>query len=406
MKIALAAEGTRGDIHPLLDAGERFRRRGHEVVLCAPPDFRAEVEERGLSFRPVGLEVRAFLETNSRIAKEGGLTALRIAYTWARDSLARQFDALPDAVQGCDRLIAGGVQMAAHSVAQALGIPYRYVAYCPALLRSAEFPPFIFTSQRMPRWLNRMLWSAFRKSNDLVLLGPLNRARAALSLPPVSDSFSHVLGDRPFVAAEAELAPIPRDVGHPVEQIGCLHRTDGPPLPEKLQSFLDAGPAPLFIGFGSMPDDDPDATTRTVLRAVERLGCRALLSEGWAGLGDGPLPEGVMRVGSVSHVHLFPRVAGVVHHGGAGTTTMAARCGVPQLVVPHLADQFYWGTRVSERGLGPPPLARTRVTRDALEPALAELLHNELLRERAEELGERLRGRADPEGDADRLLSA
>jgi len=123
--------------------------------------------------------------------------------------------------------------------------------------------------------------------------------------------------------------------------LGCLHPFEPGPLPEKLEAFLDAGEPPVYVGFGSMTDPDPAAATRVVLEAVARAGVRAVLSRGWAGLGGVPLPSEVMEIGPVSHASLFARVAAVVHHGGAGTTTTAARAGAPQILVPHILDQFH-----------------------------------------------------------------
>jgi vancomycin aglycone glucosyltransferase len=126
--------------------------------------------------------------------------------------------------------------------------------------------------------------------------------------------------------------------------------------------------------------------------AVSKAGCRALISEGWAALGAGGLPESVMPLGTVSHPALFQRVAAVVHHGGAGTTTTAARAGVPQILVPHLLDQHYWAQRVQLLGIGAPPIRRSRLTADLLAGTLAATLDNELVAERAKQLGRRLRG--------------
>jgi len=140
-----------------------------------------------------------------------------------------------------------------------------------------------------------------------------------------------------------------------------------------------------------MTDPEPAATTRALLGAVERAGCRALLSSGWAGLGDAALPAHVMRLGRVSHASLFPRCAAVVHHGGAGTVTTAARAGVPQLVVPHVLDQFYWAGCLHRHGVAPPALPRRRLRPERLGDALRALLDNELAGERAATLGEGLR---------------
>jgi len=129
------------------------------------------------------------------------------------------------------------------------------------------------------------------------------------------------------------------------------------------------------------------------------VGCRALVSEGWAGLGRVPLPEGVLAIGSVSHARLFPRVAAVVHHGGAGTTTTAARARVPQIVVPHVLDQVYWGRRVEALGLGPPAIRRTRLTAERLAEAIREAILNEVIQERARELGSAILARVAADGD-------
>jgi vancomycin aglycone glucosyltransferase len=153
-----------------------------------------------------------------------------------------------------------------------------------------------------------------------------------------------------------------------------------------------------------MTDPDPAATTRLLLDAVSSAGLRAVISQGWAGLADGPLPEGIYATGPVAHARLFPRMAAVIHHGGAGTTTSAARAGVPQIVIPHLLDQFYWASRVTSLGLGPPPVSRTRLTPEKLAEAMRAIADNEILQDRAAEVGERLRASATHAADPATVL--
>jgi vancomycin aglycone glucosyltransferase len=391
MRIALAVEGTRGDVYPMLALAESLAAAGHRVRVCAPPDFREPVAERGWEFRPVGSGVREILRAEAEAITRGGLALVRASDRYARKSLADQFAALPAAVEGADAILAAGVQFAAPSAAELHGLPFRYVAYCPVLIPSGEYPPPVVSSHALPAWANRALWRLMVAGWNHSPGRHLNRERARLGLAPVEDVHRHVLSARPVLAADAELAPPPRDGSIPVEPIRCLHPLSGPPLPPKLDSFLDAGDPPVYLGFGSMPDPQPAATTRALLAAVTSLGRRALLARGWAGLGEGPLPEGVFLLGPVSHARLFPRVAAVVHHGGAGTTTTAARAGVPQVVVPHVLDQFYWAIRVARLGLGPPPLRRTRLTARRLASVLEATLDNELLAERARAFGKGLR---------------
>ncbi len=393
MRIVLAPEGTRGDVEPMLVLGDALRLRGHDAVVCAPPNFADRVAARGLGFRPVGCDVRAHLQGEARAILGNPFQFVAAAHRYTDASVRAQFEALPEAAEGADLIVGAGVQLAAASVAERLGVPYRYVIYCPALLPSREHGPAILPTQPIPAWARRFAWWFARVPFTKVMGRLLNRERRALGLPRMRDAYSHLLGDRPLLAADREVAPTPRDTPYPVEQTASLQAATTAPLPEKLVDFLEAGEAPVYFGFGSMPDPDPAETTRTLLRAIEHVGCRALLSSGWAGLGDGALPEGVMQLGDVDHKSLFPRCAAVVHHGGAGTTTAATRAGVPQIVTPHVLDQFYWADRVRMNGLGVAAPRRTKLDAAALVGALRAVLENEFLIDRCAEVAERIRER-------------
>jgi UDP:flavonoid glycosyltransferase YjiC (YdhE family) len=319
-------------------------------------------------------------------------------------TIERQFDALPEATRGADLVVGGGVQIAGRSVAEQHGIPYRYLIYCPALLPSADYPPVTLPVTRLPRWLTRSAWLLSTKGMGALVRRPLNRRRRAMGLAPVKDAYRHLMTERPLVAAEPALAPVPPDCPYDATAVGCLHVATPEPLPQKLEAFLSSGPPPVFFGFGSMTDPDAEETTGLLLEAIERLGCRAVIQAGWADLGTGPLPEPVFRAGPCSHAALFPRCAALVHHGGAGTTTAAARAGVPQVVVAHVADQFYWGRRVQELGLGPPPLRRSKLDVGALTEVLSATLSNDLVAERARDMGDRLRSRHPLDDDPVRFL--
>lgn len=406
MRLALAAEGTRGDVHPLLALAERLRDRGHQALLCAPPDFREESEARGVEFRAVGIPVQSYLRENARALMGGARAMAREADRYLGSALARQFAALPVAAAGCDAIVAAGTQGAAASVAEHLGIPYRYVAYCPAVFPSERHGPGMLPFQGLSPRLNRWLWRALLAFTERRFRRWLDPERAALGLPPLRSCYAHLLGERPILAADPGLADVPSDVPIPVDRVACLHPLEGSALPPKLEAFLTAGPAPVYLGFGSMTDPDPAATTRELLAGLTRIGCRALISKGWAGLGGEPLPEGVFEVGSVSHARLFPRCSLVVHHGGAGTTTSAARAGVPQLLVPHVMDQFYWAARVHALGLGPPALPRRRLEAGRLAGRIAAALDAEWLSERARAFAAELQARRGALPDAAELLTA
>ncbi len=406
MRIALAADGTRGDIHPMLALGGRLARRGHEVVVCGPPDFADDAPAFGVGFRAVGTCVRAYLEQRAEMLHGGALASLGAGRRYVQEHVGRQMRELAAAVDRADWILAAGSNFAASSVAELRGARYRMVAYCPSLLRSRHQTPFVVPRGELPTWANRAAWRGVEAFVKGALGGPLERARASVGLAPARDLYRLLLGERPALAAEPILTALPAELEREVVRIGCLHPFEPQPLAPKLEEFLAAGEPPVYVGFGSMTDPDPGAATRLVLEAVERAGVRAVLSQGWAGLGRAALPEDVMEVGPVCHASLFARVAAVVHHGGAGTTTTAARAGVPQIVVPHVMDQFHWAHRVLRLGLGPPPLRRRGLRAEQLALALRSVRDNEILAERAAEIGARLRAdlatRPDP---AERVLA-
>jgi vancomycin aglycone glucosyltransferase len=406
MRVLMAPEGSRGDVQPLVALGATLAARGCQVRVCAYPEARELAEPHGLEFVTHGTDTRAMIEQQAEAIHGGWLAFQRAVNPLFDEMLESQFTHLTEAARDVDLIIGGGVQFGGPSIAEALGVPYRFVAYCPILFPSSEHPPFMVERQIRTPWLNRGLWRVFVATLGAQIRRGLNRHRAALGLDPIRDVFASLCGEEPLLAADPDLAPGARDGPIAYQQVGFLHPPDaGDRLPEKLEAFLAAGPPPIYVGFGSMPDPHPEQTTQRLLKVIAARRARAVISAGWAGLGSGPLSDDVLVVGTVPHAKLFPRVAAVVHHGGAGTTSSAARAGAPQVLVPHLLDQFYFARRVRELGIGVATEARRGLDFATLSECIDAVLENEILAERADALGERMRAR-DPHGAAaDRLLS-
>jgi UDP:flavonoid glycosyltransferase YjiC (YdhE family) len=168
------------------------------------------------------------------------------------------------------------------------------------------------------------------------------------------------------------------------------HEPDWQP-PDDLQAFLDAGAPPVYVGFGSMPDSKPAWTTQMILSGLERSGQRGIIHRGWAKLGAPDLPDSVMLVDGVPHDWLFPRMAAVVHHGGAGTVAATLKAGVPSTIVPHLGDQPYWGRRLHELGAAAKPIRRLEFHDVFLGRRINAMLTSPTMRQRAAEIGAQLR---------------
>lgn len=190
------------------------------------------------------------------------------------------------------------------------------------------------------------------------------------------------------------MIPKPNDWGRHIDISGFYFldlATSYTPDPD-LAAFLDAGPPPAYIGFGSIVVDDPNALTEMIFEAVRQTGVRALVSKGWGGLGANEvgLPEGVFMLGNVPHDWLFQRVSCVVHHGGAGTTAAGIKAGKPTLIVPFFGDQPFWGAMVARAKAGPDPIAYKKLTADNLAESINFCLKPETV-EQAREYGERIR---------------
>jgi UDP:flavonoid glycosyltransferase YjiC (YdhE family) len=312
----------------------------------------------------------------------------------ARD-VAHQFEAVRDAARGADAILGAGIMWAAASVAEAYKLPYWYLAYAPEAIASAHYPPMFVPFGGLPRFVNRLAWKVFGSLVESIVREPVNRQRALLALAPADAAIPLTFAEpRAVLATDSELASWPADLRGAGPASGWLSLPDHRELGPSLQAFLDAGPPPVYFGFGSMVDRNPARITKIVVDAARAVGRRALISAGWAGLGSiESLDSDTLVIGSVPHAKLFPRVAAVVHHGGAGTTHAAARAGVPQIVVPHLLDQFCWARRVAQLGLGPKPLPRWQLSPSRLTARLEACLSDPAIAPRASDLARQIGSR-------------
>ena len=311
--------------------------------------------------------------------------------------IAVWFDKVATEAEGCDAVVASGLLpalSAARSAAEKLGIPSVQVSYCPVFLPSPYHPPLAFPGLPAPPLPpgvtgNQARWDLDAQILNKVFGEAINTHRMSVGLPPTDDVRTHVLTGRPWLAADQALAPWPTPADLGVVQTGAWILPDERPLPDDLAAFLDAGAPPVYVGLGSMraPEGFAEASVAAV-RAQDR---RVVIGRGWAGLAQVDDRDDCLVVDEVNQQALFGRVAAVVHHGGAGTTTTAGRAGTPQVVVPQASDQPYWAGRVADLGIGaahdgPTPTVHslTAVLGAALAPqtreraaALAGLVHTD-----------------------------
>jgi UDP:flavonoid glycosyltransferase YjiC (YdhE family) len=246
--------------------------------------------------------------------------------------------------------------------------------------------------QNLPAPCNAFLWRLAATMLDISYRPLLNRYRRRLGIPPLVQVMPYLTRNL-IVAADRELAPLPPEAPLDCRQTGYWHAAPADVLPPVVEAFLDAGPPPVYIGFGSMGDATPWKTIALLRRAVEMAGVRAIVQGGWARLDFKSDADCLCVNGDLPHDRLFARVAGAVHHGGAGTVMAAARAGIPQVIVPHILDQYYWGQRIRQLQIGSPPIPKNRLSTERLARALRQVLASPGIRANARALAVPLQGR-------------
>jgi sterol 3beta-glucosyltransferase len=401
MRIAIIAMGSRGDVQPYLALGKGLKAAGHFVRLITHENFEQLVTSHGLEFCPVKGNVQEVMESPEilKLLEQGNFLAIN-AYTskivkdisidWARDGLA--------ACEGMNLIIAGvGGLYIAISLAEKLNIPFLQ-AYIFPFTPTKAFPAVLFPQSisRLGGTVNRLshhlfrqiMWQGFRKADRLARQQVLNLPPAPFFgsyNSPIVRQYPALYGFSPSVIL------LPAD-WHNTQVTGYwfLDAANDWIPPAALTKFLDSGAPPVYIGFGSMGSRNPVETADLVLAALERTGQRGILVSGWGGLSQAYLPDTVHMVDSVPHSWLFPRVAAVVHHGGAGTTAAGLRAGVPSIVVPFFGDQLFWGQRVEKLGVGTAPIPRKQLTVEKLAQAIDRAVTDPIMRQRAANLGAKI----------------
>jgi UDP:flavonoid glycosyltransferase YjiC (YdhE family) len=219
----------------------------------------------------------------------------------------------------------------------------------------------------------------------------VNQYRRKMGLLPIRDFLAHIMGPRVIVASDAAVAAVPPDVKTQYIQTGYMHLNQPEQQLPELEHYLAAGTRPIYVGFGSMPPKDQARQVPLIVSAARCAGRRVVISRFWQMPYEEQYGEDVFFIHKYPHRQLFPKMAAIVHHGGAGTTATAAISGAPQVVVPHILDQYYWGERIRRAGLGPPPVWRSRLTAAKLTKAIQACLEERSYWQKARFVGQQIR---------------
>ncbi|AKG21198.1 glycosyltransferase [Calothrix sp. 336/3] len=401
MRIAIIAMGSLGDVQPYIALGKGLKEAGYWVRLVTHENFAELVNSHGLEFCPVRGDIQSIAESKEmrELLEKGNFLAItsytakqaqQAAIDWANDGIV--------ACEGMDLLIVGvGGLYLGLALAEKLHLPLLQ-AYVFPFTPTKAFPSVLFPQSlsQFGGWFNylshhltrQIMWQGFRTGDRLMRQQVLGLKAASFW----GAYKSEILQQYPIIYGfSPSVIPKPSDWRN-THVTGYWFLDSAPDWqpPSALMEFLESGSPPIYIGFGSMSSKNPQETTALVLEALEQTQQRAILLSGWGGLGTKNLPNTVFPIDSIPHSWLFPRVAAVVHHGGAGTTSAGLRAGIPTIIIPYFGDQGFWGERVTQLGVGVKPIPRKQLTARKLAEAIQQVLTDADMRQRAANLGARI----------------
>ena len=398
MQIVIIAPGSRGDVQPYIALGKGLQNAGHYIRLVSHSNFESLVKSYGLEFWSFGNDVKDAVENSEmrELTEKGNFLLLmaKMAKEAQREALHFAEGGL-SAAEGMDLVLVGiGGLFIGTAIAEKLDIPL-VQAYVFPFTPTQEFSSVL--TPKLPTFLNhlshqltrQLMWQGFRSADKIARKKVLN-IPAAPFLGPYHSESTH---NMPILYGfSPSVIPAPSDWNGNTHITGYwfVDESDDWQPPTLLLDFLQSGSPPVYIGFGSMSNRNPEQTAVLVIQALSLTDQRAILLSGWGGLRKENTPDSIFMIDAIPHSWLFPRVSAVVHHGGASTTAAGLKAGIPSLVIPFFGDQPFWGQRIVDLGVGAKPIPRQKLTAERLAAAIQELVTNEEMRQRAAKLGRQI----------------
>lgn len=400
MRITVLATGSRGDVQPFVAIAFGLQQVGHEVCIATNAHFETWIRRYGLNFRPIPWDVQATLQTEQaqRMVQSGRILDLIKYFLQVTPKFLAQLQVESWRVcQDAETLFYSILSFWGHAIAERLKIPGVPGILHP-LIPTRSFPTQILpvdlggSLNLMTHYLTEQaFWQTFRI--------PANAFRQkTLGLAPIRfpDTLFSMWREQeipllynlsPTVISKS--SDWPKNV-----HVNGYWFLPAPPdwqPPADLVNFIKNGPPPVYVGFGSMTDQRAEETTRLVVEALKLSRQRGVLAGGWGSLSPVDFSDDVFFLVEAPHEWLFPQMAAVVYHGGAGTTAAGLRAGVPAVVVPHMQDQPYWGQQLYKLGVGPKPIPFKKLTAENLMQAITLAVCTPTIRERARQIGQKIR---------------
>ena len=405
MRITILTQGTRGDVQPCIALGVGLRKAGHQVTIASHQLFEDFISENGLDFTDIGGDPSQWHQKKQWKKGDGkGFNWIKADRDRLLETANQQLDKLWKACQDADVILWTNLFMICHQMAEALNIPSFGINPYPTSPTNNFACPWSFGRYldgfRLYNWLTWMIsfqvyWQLLRKVVNQWFQKNLQKPgfswRGAYHDIVIEKQTPVIFGFSP------SLLPKPTDWQDWLHVTGYwfLDTPKSYKLPQDLVNFLEKGESPIYIGFGSVANDQPEVTTNIILQALKLTGYRGILDLGWGGINKASIDNDqifwIDKTYNILHEQLFPHLKGLVHHGGSGTTTVGIKSGIPTTIIPTFGDQFLWARQISNLGLGTPPIFKSNLNVDTLASALDILVKNKTITNKTQEFSQKLK---------------
>lgn len=404
MKIFINTFGSRGDVQPFIILGKALRNKGHIVMICTASRFEIEVTKNGLEYGYITNEAFALLDADNSILEDSlgiiGIAKVSLKLIkMAKPINKKMIQNAWHAAKGFkpDLVIYHPKALGAVSIAEKFNVPAILISLIPMLAPTTEFPVLGMPNLRLGGWYNRLTYK-------LVSMG-YNSYIKELNDIRINEMDLKELPKNTGISTMYDRSPVPNI--HAISPYILSRPKDWPSIytmsgyiiedqeaqwtpSEALQEFLAAGEPPVYVGFGSMSGSNPQRLTNMVIDALLRVNVRGILATGWGGLEVMDLPKSILKIEKAPHAWLFPQMAAVVHHGGAGTTAAGLRAGRPTVICPFIGDQPFWGDQVVKLGVGQKVSSQKRLKSEELADAIYKVTTDIEVQKAATVLGKKI----------------
>ena len=405
MKISIVTYGSLGDVRPYIALGKELVKAGHRVAICCNCRFQLIVVQEGLEYLYMNDGFSQLIESaqgREAIQNLGSfLTAAKAVLSLIKQIGPLQSQTLLDAWEAIEKfkpdvMIYNPKTHWVNHFAQKLKVPAVMTSLFPQFISTSAFPSIGFPWFTSAGHYNVLTYKVALAMSNIIGRKYIKQWRTREGLDSAFGKID-LLHDYqgtpiPFIHGYSKhLSARPTDWPSSAQLSGFWHLSEpGWKAPQELLNFLGEGEPPVYVGFGSMASSNVKKTTGIVLDALQQAGVRGILATGWNGINATQLPKSVFQIDYAPHDWLFPRMAAVVHHGGAGTTAAGLLAGCPTVICPFFGDQIFWGRCVEQLGVGVAQIPQAKLNRHNLSAAIVKLRNTDSIKQKAAALGAQL----------------